>query len=231
MDNQQDLNEMMRGILIDWLIEVHDKFELMEETLYLTVNIIDRFLAVHQILRKKLQLVGVTALLLACKYEEVSVPVVDDLILISDKAYTRREVLDMEKLIANTLQFNFSLPTPYVFMRRFLKAAESDKKLEVLSFFIIELCLVEYEMLEYTPSKLAASAIYTARCTLDGFEEWSKTCEFHTGYKEEQLLACTRKMVAFHHNAGTGKLTGVHRKYNTSKFSYAARTEPAGFLL
>ncbi|CAF1848798.1 unnamed protein product [Brassica napus] len=62
------------------------------------------------------------------KYEEVSVPVVDDLILISDKAYTRREVLDMEKLMANTLQFNFSLPTPYVFMRRFLKAAQSDKK-------------------------------------------------------------------------------------------------------
>ncbi|ESQ34734.1 hypothetical protein EUTSA_v10007704mg [Eutrema salsugineum] len=231
MDNQQDLNERMRGILIDWLIEVHYKFELMEETLYLTINVIDRFLAVHQIVRKKLQLVGVTALLLACKYEEVSVPVVDDLILISDKAYTRREVLDMEKLIANTLQFNFSLPTPYVFMRRFLKAAQSDKKLEVLSFFIIELCLVEYEILEYPPSKLAASAIYTAQCTLNGFEQWSKTCEFHTGYKEEQLLECARKMVAFHHKAGTGKLTGVHRKYNTSKFSYAARTEPAGFLL
>lgn len=232
MDSQQDLNEMMRGILIDWLIEVHDKFELMEETLYLTINVIDRFLAVHQIVRKKLQLVGVTALLLACKYEEVSVPVVDDLILISDKAYTRKEVLDMEKLIANTLQFNFSLPTPYVFMKRFLKASQSDKKVEVLSFFIIELCLVEYEMLEYTPSKLAASAIYTAQCTLKGFQEWGKTCErFHTGYKEEQLLACARMMVGFHHKAGTGKLTGVHRKYNTSKFSYAARTKPAGFLL
>lgn len=42
---------------------------------------------------------------------------------------------------------------------------------------------------------------------------------------------CARKMVAFHHKAGTGKLTGVHRKYNTSKFCHAARTEPAGFLL
>ncbi|CAA7020108.1 unnamed protein product [Microthlaspi erraticum] len=231
MENQKDLNERMRGILIDWLIEVHYKFELMEETLYLTISVIDRFLAVHQIVRKKLQLVGVTALLLACKYEEVSVPVVDDLILISDKAYSRREVLDMEKLMANTLQFNFSLPTPYVFMKRFLKAAQSDKKLEVLSFFIIDLCLVEYEMLEYPPSKLAASAVYTAQCALNGFEEWSKTCEFHTGYKQEQLLECARKMVAFHHKAGAGKLTGVHRKYNTSKFSYAARTEPAGFLL
>ncbi|CAN8312721.1 unnamed protein product [Cochlearia groenlandica] len=231
MENQQDLNEKMRGILIDWLIEVHYKFELMEETLYLTINVIDRFLAAHQIVRKKLQLVGVTALLLACKYEEVYVPVVDDLILISDKAYTRRDVLDMEKLMANTLQFNFSLPTPYVFMRRFLKAAQSDKMLEVLSFLIIELCLVEYEMLEYTPSRLAASAIYTAQCTLNGFEEWSKTCEFHTGYKEQHLLTCARKMVGFHYKARTGKLSGVYKKYNTSKFSYAARIEPAGFLL
>ncbi|CAN8304624.1 unnamed protein product [Cochlearia groenlandica] len=231
LDRQKDLNERMRGILIDWLIEVHYKFELMEETLYLTINVIDRFLSVHELVRKKLQLVGVTALLLACKYEEVSVPVVDDLILISDKAYTRREVLDMEKLIANTLQFNFSVPTLYVFMKRFLKASQSDKKLEVLSFFIVELCLVEYEMLEYTPSKLAASAIYTAQCTLKGFEEWSKTCEFHTGYKEEELMVCARKMVGFHQKAGTGKLTGVHKKYNTSKYCYAARTGPAGFLL
>uniref|UniRef100_A0A1J3FA24 Cyclin-B2-4 n=1 Tax=Noccaea caerulescens TaxID=107243 RepID=A0A1J3FA24_NOCCA len=232
MENQPDINERMRGILVDWLIEVHYKFELMEETLYLTINLIDRFLSVHhQIARKKLQLVGVTAMLLACKYEEVSVPVVDDLILISDKAYTRREVLDMEKLMANTLQFNFCLPTPYVFMRRFLKAAQSDKKLELLSFFMIELCLVEYEMLQYTPSQLAASAIYTAQSTLKGFEEWNKSCEFHTGYNEEKLRECSRKMVAFHHKAGTGKLTGVHRKYNTSRFGYAARTEAAGFLL
>ncbi|KAF2558456.1 hypothetical protein F2Q68_00014765 [Brassica cretica] len=123
---QPDINVRMRGILVDWLIEVHYKFELMEETLYLTINLIDMFLAVIQhVPRKKLQLVGV---------------------------YTRREVLDMEKLMANTLQFNFCLPTPYVFMRRFLKAAQSDKKVELLSFFIIKLCLVEYEMLRYVPS-------------------------------------------------------------------------------
>lgn len=148
---------MIINLLEFFSVQVHYKFELMQETLYLTINIIDRFLAVHQIVRQNLQLVGVTALLLACKYEEVSVPLVDDLILISDNAYTRRQVLDMvhiillliinlttvnfqfrftffsafylqEKLIANTLQFNFSLPTPYVFMKRFLKASQSDKK-------------------------------------------------------------------------------------------------------
>ncbi|KAF2310201.1 hypothetical protein GH714_007191 [Hevea brasiliensis] len=198
MAQQFDINERMRGILIDWLIEVHYKFELMDETLYLTVNLIDRFLAVHSVVRKKLQLVGVTAMLLACKYEEVSVPVVEDLILISDKAYSRKEVLDM---------------------------------LELLSFFIIELCLVEYEMLKFPPSLLAAAAIYTAQCTLSGSRQWSKTNEWYASYSEEQLLECSRLMVNFHQNAATGKLTGVHRKYSTSKFGYAAKTEPANFLL
>ncbi|KAF7849508.1 hypothetical protein BT93_L0713 [Corymbia citriodora subsp. variegata] len=231
MDQQHDINERMRGILIDWLIEVHYKFELMEETLYLTVNLIDRFLAVQPVVKKKLQLVGVTAMLLACKYEEVSVPVVEDLILISDRAYSRKEVLEMERLMVNTLHFNMSVPTPYVFMRRFLKAAQSDKKLELLSFFIIELSLVEYEMLKFPPSLLAASAIYTAQCTIAGTKQWSTTCEWHTSYSEEQLLECVRLMVTFHQRAGSGKLTGVHRKYSTSKFGHAARTEPANFLL
>ncbi|KAK4779135.1 hypothetical protein SAY86_006663 [Trapa natans] len=231
MEQQFDINERMRGILIDWLIEVHYKFELMDETLYLMVNLIDRFLAAQPIVRKKLQLVGVTAMLLACKYEEVSVPVVEDLILISDKAYTRKEVLDMERLVVNTLQFNMSVPTPYVFMRRFLKAAYSDKKLEMLSFFIIELCLVEYATLRFPPSLLAAAAVYTAQCTISRIREWSRACEFHSTYTEEQLLECSKMMVTFHQKAATGKLTGVHRKYSTSKFGYAARAEPASFLL
>lgn len=190
----------------------------MDETLFLTVNLIDRFLERQVMVRKKLQLVGVTAMLLACKYEEVSVPIVEDFVLISDKAYTRQDVLDMEKSMVNKLQFNFSVPTSYVFMRRFLKAAQSDKKvnnrnphfkmqsdcllsfvclyslyswnlkqLELLSFFLIELCLVEYEMLRFPPSLLAAAAIYTAQCSLSRFKQWSTTSEWYTNYTEDEL--------------------------------------------
>ena len=75
--------------------QVHYKLELLDETLFLTVNLIDRFLALHDVMRKKLQLVGVTALLLACKYEEVAVPFVEDLIIICDRAYTRTDLLQM----------------------------------------------------------------------------------------------------------------------------------------
>jgi hypothetical protein len=231
MSSQIDINEKMRGILIDWLIEVHYKLELLEETLFLTVNIIDRFLALENVVRKKLQLVGVTAMLLACKYEEVSVPVVEDLILICDRAYTRADILEMERRIVNTLKFNMSVPTPYCFMRRFLKAAQAEKKLELLSFFMIELSLVEYEMLKFCPSMLAASAIYTAQCTINGFKSWNKCCELHTKYSEEQLMDCSRMMVELHRRAGHGKLTGVHRKYSTFRYGCAAKSEPATFLL
>ncbi|KAG8660086.1 G2/mitotic-specific cyclin-2 isoform X2 [Manihot esculenta] len=231
MAQQFDINEKMRAILVDWLIEVHDKFELMKETLFLTINLIDRFLSQQTVVRKKLQLVGLVALLLACKYEEVSVPVVGDLILISDKAYTRKEVLEMENLMLNRLQFNMSLPTPYVFVQRFLKAAQCDKKIELLSFFLVELSIVEYEMLKFPPSLLAAAAIYTAQCTVYGFKQWSRTSEWHSNYSEDQLLECSRLMVSFHQKAGTGKLTAVYRKYNTSKFGYTSKSEPAVFLL
>jgi len=231
MSSQQDINSKMRAILIDWLIEVHYKFDLMDETLFLTVNIIDRFLDKEVVPRKKLQLVGVTAMLLACKYEEVSVPVVEDLVLISDRAYTKGQILEMEKLILNTLQFNMSVPTPYVFMKRFLKAADADKQLELVSFFMLELCLVEYQMLNYQPSHLAAAAVYTAQCAINRCPHWTKVCESHSRYTSDQLLECSRMMVDFHQKAGTGKLTGVHRKYSTYKFGCAAKTLPAQFLL
>lgn len=64
----------MRAILIDWLIEVHKKFELVPESLYLTINIVDRFLAVKTIPRRELQLAGISAMLIACKYEEIWAP-------------------------------------------------------------------------------------------------------------------------------------------------------------
>ncbi|XP_057977186.1 G2/mitotic-specific cyclin-2-like isoform X2 [Malania oleifera] len=231
MAQQFDINGKMRDILIDWLIEVHNDFELREETLFLTVNLVDRFLAQQRVDREKLQLVGLTAMLLACKYENFRGVLIENLIFISGSACARKELLDMERLMLKTLQFNLSCPTPYVFMRRFLKAAQSDKKLEILSFFLIDLCLVEYEMLKFPPSLLAASAIYTAQCTLHGFKQWDKKCQWYTGYSEDELLECSVLIVTFHQKAGTGKLIGLQRKYSASRFGFTAKYEPAKFLL
>lgn len=74
MDSQPEINEQMRAILVDWLVDVHRKFELSPETFYLTINIIDRFLAVKTVPRRELQLVGISAMLTASKYEEIWAP-------------------------------------------------------------------------------------------------------------------------------------------------------------
>ena len=103
MSKQIDVNEKMRGILVDWIIEVHLKFKLLPETLFLTVSLIDRYLEQTQIMRTKLQLVAVSAMLIASKYEEIYAPEVRDFVFITDNAYTREEILQMEMSILTTL--------------------------------------------------------------------------------------------------------------------------------
>ena len=79
----------MRAILIDWLVDVHSKFKLVNETMFLTVNLIDRFLGKVQVTRQKLQLVGVTCMFIATKYEEIYPPDLRDFVYVTDKAYTK----------------------------------------------------------------------------------------------------------------------------------------------
>lgn len=131
MDSQPEINSKMRAILVDWLIEVHKKFELMPECLYLTVNIVDRFLAVKTVPRRELQLLGISSMLIACKYEEIWAPEVSDFIAISDNAYVREQVLLMEKAILGKLEWYLTVPTPYVFLIRYIKASvPADKEVK-----------------------------------------------------------------------------------------------------
>lgn len=121
MKNQPDINEKMRAILIDWLVEVHLKFKLYPETLYLTVNLIDRFLEKEIVHRQHLQLVGVTSMLIASKYEEIYAPEVRDFVYITDKAYTKDEILKMEGRMLTKIEFNVTAPSSYRFLEQFCK--------------------------------------------------------------------------------------------------------------
>ena len=134
MDSQAEINEKMRAILVDWLIEVHHKFELMPETLYLTINIVDRFLSVKTVPRRELQLVGISAMLMASKYEEIWAPEVNDFVCISDRAYSHEQILKMEKAILGKLEWTLTVPTPYVFLVRFIKASIPDLQVGLIIF-------------------------------------------------------------------------------------------------
>ncbi|KAJ0478485.1 putative cyclin domain-containing protein [Helianthus annuus] len=228
-NSQPDLNAKMRAILIDWLIEVHRKFELMPESLYLTINVVDRYLSVRKVPRRELQLVGISALLIACKYEEIWPPEVTDLIAISDNAFPREQILTMEKAILGHLGWFLTVPTPYVFLVRYTKASVPfDSEMENMVFFLTELGLIHYSVvITNSPSKLAASAVYAARCTLKKTPAWTETLKHHTGYYEDELRECAKTLVTFHDCASETKLKAVYRKYVNPEKGAVALFPPA----
>jgi len=220
MESQPYINERMRAILIDWLVEVHLKFKLVPETLYLTVNIIDRFLEKQEVSRQKLQLVGVTALLLASKYEEIYPPELRDLVYICDRAYTRNDILEMEELILRVLQYQITIPSAHAFLVRFLKAAHADKKMVQISCYILDGTLQSYNLLHYLPSQLAAAAVYVARKCV-GRNPWSPTLLRYAGYLEEDIVPIARAVLA-DKAITSSELNAVHKKYSSSKYGQVA---------
>ncbi|XVF69692.1 hypothetical protein PTKIN_Ptkin11bG0102400 [Pterospermum kingtungense] len=131
--SQPLINDRMRKTLVDWLTQVHNSFQLMPESLFLTISILDRYLSMKVISRYELQLVGLGSMLIACKYEEIWPPQVKDLVCISDNAYVEDQVLAMEKEILGKLEWYLTVPTPYMFLVRYIKASVSPDS-EVLHY-------------------------------------------------------------------------------------------------
>merc|ERR1712193_301685 len=156
------VNGKMRAVLVDWLVEVHTQFKLLQETLYMTIYVIDKFLQSEgfTIRRDKLQLVGVTAMFIASKVEEISSPEINDFVYITDNAYTSAEIREMELRMLRTLGFNFSRPHPLHFLRRNSKAGDVDVLQHTVAKYLIEMCLLEYDMAHVPPSLLAAAALF-----------------------------------------------------------------------
>ncbi|KAL6555314.1 G2/mitotic-specific cyclin-2 [Orobanche gracilis] len=231
MDSQPEISDKMRAILIDWLVQVHGKFDLSPETLYLTINIVDRYLASKTTARRELQLVGLGAMLIASKYEEIWAPEVNELGCISDRAYSNDQILVMEKQILGQLEWSLTVPTPYVFLVRFIKASLTDSNVENMVYFLAELGMMNYGTLVYCPSMIAASAVYAARCTLNKAPFWNETLKLHTGFFEQQLINCAKLLVSFHSTVTDHKLRGIYKKYSSSERGAVALLPPAKSLL
>ncbi|KAL2941298.1 G2/mitotic-specific cyclin-1 [Bienertia sinuspersici] len=229
---QNHINEKMRMILIDWLVEVHNKFELMPETLYLTIDLVDRYLSTKVASRKELQLIGISSMLLACKYEEIWAPEVNDFMCISDKAYTSQQILYMEKEILEKLEWNLTVATPYVFLVRFIRATvPSDKEMEYMAFYLAENGLMHYQLVvSFCPSLIAAAAVYAAITYLGRTPVWTETLEHYTGYSEEQLKECANMLIKYQMAAKDTKLKGVHRKFSSIDRGAVALLPPAVHL-
>ena len=167
MNHQDNLEWKTRGILVDWLIEVHTRFHLLTETLFLTVNIIDRFLSEKVVQLDRLQLVGITAMFIASKYEEVLSPHVENFVTIADNGFSQDEILSAERAVLSTLNYDLSYPNPINFLRRISKADDYDIQCRTMGKYLMEISLLDHRLMEYAPSQVAAGAMYLSRLMLD----------------------------------------------------------------
>jgi len=218
------VNGKMRGVLIDWLIEVHSQFKLLQETLYMTVYVIDKFMQTEgcSVKRNKLQLVGVTAMFISSKVEEMYAPEINDFVYITDNAYTAGEIRKMELRILNSLGFNFSRPLPLHFLRRNSKAGDVDVQQHTLAKYLIEISLLEYEMVHIPPSLLASAALFLSLRLLDPAltlaTTWSPNLQHYSTYNTGDIIPVVCKLAGVIAKRKECKLQAVHVKYNNKKF-------------
>lgn len=215
MKKQPDITDAMRCILIDWLVEVAEEFKLDQQTLYMSISIVDRFLSNMSILRSKLQLLGATAMYIASKFEEILPPELADFTYITDDTYTKSQIVRMERLVLKILDFNLAAPTAHTFVLRYLKASEVDlsstkpnqglflsgentgvmsQAISALSMYLCELALQDADpYLKYHPSVIAASAVCLARHST-GQTAWPRIMEHYSGYTVSDVGNCVQDL-------------------------------------
>jgi len=225
IEMQADLTSKMRTILMDWLIEVHMKYKLRPETLHLTVNLVDRFLAKVPVTRKRLQLVGVVAMFIASKYEEINPPEIHDWVYITDKAYTKQDVLVMECTMLTTLSFQIMVPVAAHFFPVLQKANGCDDVHENLALYILDLGILDIRMLQYTPSQQVSAALLLSNEVLGRACVWPERMVHQSRSTEADLRGCVevlRQLFESDRAGAGGQLQAVHKKYSVKERHFVA---------
>jgi len=217
-------SDKMRAVLVDWLVEVQLQFKLLQETLFLTVDIIDRYMAREggKVSRTELQLIGVAAMFLAGKIEEVFAPACSDFVYITDNAYTEEEIKQTEMKILIALEFNLFQPVSLHFLRRFSKAGDVDVLQHSLAKYALEVGLLDYSLVPTPGSLMAASALFLSLLLLEPGASldnvWSPTLAFYTGYSREELMPIVTRHAVNLINMPRRKLQAIRTKYKGIKF-------------
>ena len=198
--NQKEINEHTRSVLIYWLTQIQDRFELLPETLFLTINIMDRYIEKNENFSiKKYQLVGMASMLIASKYEEIYPPEVRDFVHITKGAIKREDILKMEYKIMVALNFELLTVSPYIFLVRYSLIAGNDEETFCLSQLLLELMNVNLDVMKFRSSLRAACAVYLARKLLKAEmkikeEIWTFDLKFYTCFCECDMKDIIKSM-------------------------------------
>lgn len=218
---QKHLKPKMRSILVDWLVEMHLKFRLLPETLFLAINIMDRFMSIEVVQIDKLQLLATASLFIAAKYEEVFSPLIKNYAYFTDGAYVEEEILQAEKYVLTILNFDLNYPNPMNFLRRISKADEYDIQSRTLGKYLLEITIIDHKFIGMKPSLCCALAMYLARLILGKEPIWNgNLIHYSGGYRLLDLKPCVE--LIFQYLISPVEHDEFFKKYATKKFMKAS---------
>ena len=230
MKTQKEINEQMRSILVDWIIDVHHKFGFTDETLFMTILIIDRYCTIENITRIKYQCLGITALMIACKHEEINVPKVEDFIYITDNAYTKEEVFQMENDVLDKLNFCLLYPSPIKFYEYLSLHFNFSKKYYMLGKYLMESFLLDLKYIKYKSSVISCACAYIVM-------KFFKMANYRHSYDKKFYLVdenintipnglgvkdCAQDICVFVDNINNTNLLSCQKKYTKTEFESVA---------
>jgi hypothetical protein len=214
----------MRMILIDWFIDVVIRFQLHAATYFLAVDVVDRYLTVSpNVPRSQLQLVGITAVFIAAKYEEVWAPTADDCARITANTFTKAEVLTMERTILAALGFRLTVTTPYPPLAHLLDVSQAPTPVRHAAMYFLEHAVLDYGHLRFLPSQLASASLYLAHLLLQR-EPWPSGLQSYSrAQRVGDFIACARNLLAFVTATVDSPYQAIRRKYSRGSYSEVAR--------
>ena len=225
---QVEINQAMRAILCDWLVEVAEEYNMASQTLFLAINYIDRFLSLMVVGKSQLQLVGVACMFIAAKFEELSPPNIDDFVYIADSTYSRQEICRMEGLVLKSLSYSLSVVTPFNFIEYFVSIAIDNLRADMLDFhqafdflakYISELGLIDSLYFCYSPSTYAMSCVVLALFVLVS-PWWNPRMEEACGRTFGELSPCIMQLHRIVSNPKNSK--AIKEKYAQERFFHVA---------
>ena len=224
MASQTDINIKMRAILVDWIIEMHDKFNFKPQTLFQTIWLIDTYLSLKYIKRSDFQLLGLGCMYISCKYHEIFYPVLKDFIEITDGAYKKEDLLRIEKDILKTINYNIQPPSQEDFYNLISKAFDFGEKQIFLGKFFMENSLIDYNMIKYPPSVIAVSCCYIVMkfFKIENYKKLYSTRIIYDKCPQKIIKDAARELCFLVKNLNNSEFKAIKKKYSNEKYCNVA---------
>jgi len=223
ISTQREITSKMRTTLVDWLVEVSEEFSLVPETLFLAVAFVDRYLVEEEVPRRSLQLLGITCIFIAAKFEEIYAPQISELCDITDNTYCSEQILVMERQVLRVLRFRVCQPTVNTFLNYYILIGKLHQDDVFLSNYLCELTLLDCTFLEHRVSVIAAAATMLSTSMVSG-NTWSGRLESDIGYEESDLMECALAIKLFVTTIMIPSECSVYEKYSQLQFNSVAKS-------